>query len=162
MFYTCYNDNCARIWSIHAKSSRKKLHTPPCVFIIQCQSYLFVKFYNLIRSMLSSGLHRSRSGKAFISKVNKHCKNLMSCSYKETERNCIQAHETACKLMELYVSSLNYMKAHGTAGQVRELCASFCNCMQAYVMACKLMDLHAFWNILELSAFILECSGKLM
>ena len=71
----------------------------------------------------------------------------------------MQAHGTLCKLMELYVSSLNYMKAHGTAGQVRELCASFCNCMQAYVMACKLMDLHAFWNILHASCNILEHSA---
>ena len=41
------------------------------------------------------------------------------------ERNCIQAHETACKLIKLYVSLWNFMKAQGTA------------------CACKLMELHA-------------------
>ena len=35
-----------------------------------------------------------------------------------------------------------------------------CNCMQAHGPACKLIDLHlhAFWNILEHSAFILKHS----
>ena len=51
---------------------------------------------------------------------NKYCEILVSCS--DEERNCIQAHENVCKLMELHVSSLNFMKAHETA--------------------CKLMDLH--------------------
>ena len=45
------------------------------------------------------------------------CEILVSCSDKE--RNCIQAHRTVFKLMELH--------------------ASLCNCMQAYVTACKLM-----------------------
>ena len=49
--------------------------------------------------------------------VNKHCEILVSCSDKE--RNCIQAHRTACKLMILCVNSWN--------------------CMQAYVTACNLM-----------------------
>ena len=48
------------------------------------------------------------------------------------ERNCIQAHETACKLIKPNVSSWNFMKAQGTA------CIS-CNSMQACVTACKLM-----------------------
>ena len=39
--------------------------------------------------------------------LNKHFEILVSCSDKE--RNCIQAHETACKLMELHVSSWNFM-----------------------------------------------------
>ena len=39
--------------------------------------------------------------------INKHVEILVSCSDKE--RNCIQAHETACKLMELHVSSWNFM-----------------------------------------------------
>ena len=38
---------------------------------------------------------------------NKHCEILVSCSDKE--RNCIQAHETACKLMELHGTSWNFM-----------------------------------------------------
>ena len=40
---------------------------------------------------------------------NKHCEILVSCS--DQERNCIQAHETACKLIELHVSSLNFVKS---------------------------------------------------
>ena len=48
---------------------------------------------------------------------NKHCEILVSCSDKG--RNCIQAHETTCKLMKLHASSGN--------------------CMQAYVTACKLL-----------------------
>ena len=63
---------------------------------------------------------------------NKHCEILVSCSDKE--RNCIQAHETACKLMELHVSSLNFMKVQGTECKLRELHASLCNCMQAYLI----------------------------
>ncbi len=35
--------------------------------------------------------------------INKHCEILVSCSDKE--RNCIQAHGTACKLMKLHASS---------------------------------------------------------
>ena len=42
--------------------------------------------------------------------------------------------------------------------QRRELHASSWNCMQAYVTACKLMYLHAFWNILEHTAWIMEHS----
>ena len=38
---------------------------------------------------------------------NKHCKILVSCSDKE--RNCIQAHETACKVMDLHVRSFKFM-----------------------------------------------------
>ena len=38
---------------------------------------------------------------------NKHCEILVSCSHKE--RNCIQAHVTACKIMKLHVSSCNFM-----------------------------------------------------
>ena len=43
---------------------------------------------------------------------NKHCEILVSCSDKE--RNWIQAHETACKLLELHESSGNCMLAHVT------------------------------------------------
>ena len=63
--------------------------------------------------------------------TNKHCEILVSCSDKV--RNCIQAHETACKLMELHVSSLNFNESSG-------------NCMQAQ---------GTFLNILEHSACIL-------
>ena len=42
--------------------------------------------------------------------VNKHCEILVSCSDKE--RNCIQTHEIACKLMELHASFWNLMYAH--------------------------------------------------
>ena len=67
---------------------------------------------------------------------NKHYEILVSCSNKE--RNCIQTHETACKLiklyassfMELHVSSWNFMKAQGTACKPQGT-------------ACKLMDLNA-------------------
>ena len=48
---------------------------------------------------------------------NKHCEILVSCSDKE--RNCMQAHVTACKVIELHARSWN--------------------CMQAHVNACKLM-----------------------
>ena len=44
---------------------------------------------------------------------NKHCEILVSCSDKE--RNCLQAHETACKVIELHESSGNCMQAQGTA-----------------------------------------------
>ena len=37
------------------------------------------------------------------SNSNKHCEILVSCSDKE--RNCIQAHEIACKLKKLHASS---------------------------------------------------------
>ena len=43
---------------------------------------------------------------------NKHCEILVSCS--DNERNYMQAYEIACKLMELHVSSLNFMKVQGT------------------------------------------------
>ena len=46
------------------------------------------------------------------SRQNKHCEILVSCSDKE--RNCMQAHVTACKLMELHVSSLIFIKAYVT------------------------------------------------
>ena len=36
---------------------------------------------------------------SFKLKTNKHCEALVSCSDKE--RNCIQAHGTVCKLMDL-------------------------------------------------------------
>ena len=55
--------------------------------------------------------------KKYVSKLNKHCEILVSCS--DEERNCMQACVTACKLRELHASS--------------------CNCMQTYVTACKLM-----------------------
>ena len=71
--------------------------------------------------------------------LNKHCEILVSCSDKE--RNCIQAQETVCKLMELHVSSLNFLKVQGSASKkLRELHASLSNCMQAYVTACKLCN----------------------
>ena len=63
--------------------------------------------------------------------INKHCEFLVSCSDKE--RNCMQTHETACKLMELHVSSFNFIKVQGTVCKVRELHASSCNCMQAHI-----------------------------
>ena len=69
--------------------------------------------------------------------INKHCEILVSCS--DEERNCILAHETACKLVELHVSSLNLTKIQGTACKLRELPVSSCNCLQAHVTACKLM-----------------------
>ena len=53
--------------------------------------------------------------------LNKHFEILVNCSDKE--RNCIQAHETAW-LMELHVSSLDFMKVQGTACKLRELHAS--------------------------------------
>ena len=68
---------------------------------------------------------------------NKHFEFLVSCS--DEERNCIQAHETACKLMELHVSSWNCMQAEETACKLMDLHASLCNSMQAYVTACKLL-----------------------
>ena len=46
--------------------------------------------------------------------TNKHCEILVSCSDKE--RNCMQALETACKLIELQLQ--------GTACKLRELHAS--------------------------------------
>ena len=55
------------------------------------------------------------------------------------ERNCIQAHETSCKLMELHVRPLNFMKVLHSLWDI----------------------LHAFCNILEHSACILEHSGTL-
>ena len=80
--------------------------------------------------------------------------------------NCMQAHGTSCKLIELHKSSGNWM-------QTLKLNISSWNCMQAQGTACKLMDLHAsckhsgtfwnilhaFWNILKHSACILEHSG---
>ena len=57
--------------------------------------------------------------------INKHCEILVSCS--DRERNCMQAHETACKLMKLR--------------------ASLWYCMQAYVTACKLMELHVNFSV---------------
>ena len=58
-----------------------------------------------------------------------------SCELLRRRRNCIKAHDC--------------MQAHGTSCKLIELHASSGNCMQAYVIACKLMDLHAFWNILH-------------
>ena len=46
--------------------------------------------------------------------------------------NCIQGHETACKLMELHVSSWNSMQAQGTACKLMELHVSSWNCMLAH------------------------------
>ena len=100
------------------------------------------------------------SGVIHNSIINKHCEILVSCS--DEERNCMQAHETVCKLLELHVSSLNLMKAHGTACKLMYLCASFCNCMQVYVTACKLMDLLAFWDTLHAFFNILEHSACIL
>ena len=61
------------------------------------------------------------------SKKNKHCEILVSCSDKE--RNCIQSHGTAGKLMVLHVNSGNCMQAHGTLCKLRELHASSCNAL---------------------------------
>ena len=66
---------------------------------------------------------------------NKHCEILVSCSNKE--RNCMQAHETACRLIELHVISLNFIKVQETACKLREQHAS--SCIQANVTAFKLM-----------------------
>ena len=90
---------------------------------------------------------------------NKHCRNLVSCSDKE--RNCIQAHETLCKPMELHVISWNFMQDKGPASKLIDLHESSCNCMQAGP-SYKLIDLHAFWNILEYSACILEHSACIL
>ena len=68
---------------------------------------------------------------------NKHCEILVSCS--DIERNCMQAHATSCKVIELIESSGNCMQAQGTACKLRELHASSGNCMQAHGPACKLM-----------------------
>ena len=75
--------------------------------------------------------------KKYVSKLNKHCEILVSCS--DEERNYMQACVTACKLRELHASSCNCMKACVTAIKLRELHASSGNCMQAHVTACKLM-----------------------
>ena len=50
--------------------------------------------------------------KKYVSKLNKHCEILVSCSDKEL--NCIQAHETVCKLLKLPVSLGNCMEAYVT------------------------------------------------
>ena len=58
---------------------------------------------------------------------NKHCEILVSCSDKE--RNCIQAHGTARKLIKLHLRSWNFMLAQGTACKLMDLRASLCYCM---------------------------------
>ena len=65
----------------------------------------------------------------------------------------MQAPETACKPMELHVSSWNFMQAQGTACKLMDLQASICNCRQTHGSACIL---HTFWNILTHSAYCLE------
>ena len=87
---------------------------------------------------------------------NKHCEILVSCSDKG--RNCMQAHVTECKVIELHASLCNWMQAYVTeckfiklhaslcnCRQAYELHAGLCNCKQAYVTECKLkvMELHA-------------------
>ena len=52
----------------------------------------------------------SNNGLVFL---NKHFKILVRCS--EKEGNCIQGHETSCKLMKLPARSWNFMQAYGTS-----------------------------------------------
>ena len=66
---------------------------------------------------------------------NKHCEILVSCSDKES--NCMQAHWTSCKLIELHESLGNCMHDQGTACKLMSLHACSCNSMQATV--CKLL-----------------------
>ena len=54
----------------------------------------------------------------------------------------MQAYVTACKFMELQVSSWNCMPAYGPA-------CKFMDCMQASVTACKLLELYAL--VIELN-----------
>ena len=69
--------------------------------------------------------------------LNKHCEILVSCSDKE--RNGIQAHETACKPMELHASPWNFMQSQETACKLWELHASSLTCMKGHVIPCKPM-----------------------
>ena len=55
--------------------------------------------------------------------------------------NCMWAHWTACKLMELHARSWKCMKSHETAWQLMELFPSLWKCMQSHEIACKLMEL---------------------
>ena len=83
-------------------------------------------------------LRRTKPGDKLVRTIqNKHCEILVRCSDKE--RNCIQAHVTACKLMKLHVSSWNCMQAHETSCKLMELHVSSGDCMQAHGPSCKLM-----------------------
>ena len=68
---------------------------------------------------------------------NKHCEILVSCS--DEERNCIQAHKTSCKVMELHGRSRNCMQARETSCKLMELHVSPLNFMKVKGTACKLL-----------------------
>ena len=97
--------------------------------------------WNLI-GLFTKG-YNSQMSKLKLIQINKHCEILVSCSDKE--RNCIQAHENACKLMNACI--LDHSE-------------TFWNILHAFrnILEHSACIPHAFWNIQEHFACILKHS----
>ena len=83
----------------------------PCYFVA-CSRITFLSYVDILWTP-STFDYKNRVKITSNTFINKHCKILVSCSDKK--RNCVQAHETACKPMELHASSANCKKAYGPA-----------------------------------------------